>query len=463
MNNGVRIYVATFVVLVLAVIGSYYLGENFNLTGNVVFNQYTNESTCLANNYTWTNFTNQTCTNVTNCVNQTYEYNCEPCLQYEDINGTQGNCTNWTICSNTNQTCTIEQNCTTEIIGGECTGNICDDDHLSLCLNSTTCNSSSGYWYNSSCNKYQCTLDVHCSSGNVCKSKKCVQAIVVEAPVEAPVEEPVVQAPVVEAPVEVPEVKELTANDIHSFSLISGNSKEVKWIVKNTGNVQLSECKLSSNGDYSSWISFVSEIPNINAGEQKEFALNVAVPENTSEGNYSLRLFTNCTGASISKEFILNVLSEKLEVSILETERTSKGKVKVQYSLQELSGKEQEVNLYFSLVNSAGQEVSNISINKSIDANKLKDYKVSLDVNKSLEGNLTLAVKFNSETFSNSVQEPISLGSFIGGFVIFEGVETGSIIIFVLVVLALVLSLVIIKLMRRNNKKEDKNKIKKKK
>lgn len=462
MKKVVGRYVIVFILAAFLLVGVYYMGSK--LTGFAVIGNYTNESGCVAHGYIWENFTNQSCNDVISCTNTTV--NCEPCLTYEDINGTQGACLNWTSCIN--QNCTTSQNCTSVVTGGQCTGNVCDSSHLSLCLTSGGCGAVGGYWYNSTCNaqaecvpktcgflNYSCgsigngcggTLACgNCSSGYTCNSGTCKSSAVA----------PVVETPVV-TPTEIPvATTKLSSTDIPASSIYSGSSKTIKWTITNAGTLPLYSCNLKFTGDYASWVSYSGNNADIILGGQKEFAFDVSVPRGTNEGSHSLTVSVECAQVSESKAVVINVLNEKLALDILNTKRTTKGRVRVDYSLEELSGGNQSVEIFFSLLNSGGQEVSNASTNKSIDANATEEFKIYIPINKSLEGNLTLSTKFNSEIYSNSVQEPIVLGAPVGGFAIFEGIGAGSIVVLVVVVFALIAILIVVRRMMRgkSNKK----------
>jgi hypothetical protein len=57
-----------------------------------------------------------------------------------------------------------------------------------------------------------------------------------------------------------------------------------------------------------------------------------------------------------------------------------------------------------------------------------------------LETDLKLSANFNSQIYSSSVLEPITLGAPIGGFAIFGGTGAGSVVVF-LIVLAIVVAI----------------------
>lgn len=450
-----RIYIATFVVLILAIFGNYFFGNH--TTGFAVFSQYPNETSCVAAGYDWENFTNQTCENVTSCVNLTYD--CEPCLEYEDLNGTQGNCTSWTQCVSENQTCTTTQNCTTTVIGGQCTGDVCDAGHLNLCTNEDSCDDYDGYWYNNICNQYECSTDEDCGDGLICTAHAC--EVDEESEAAAAAEEELVEEEEIvlmsETEEETEVNKELSSAEIENLDLIAGYSQLINWSIENTGNIELENCQLKTFSNFSSWLIFDNQTFSIRESREKELEINVSIPEDSEEGNYTFDLVAECSGASTSKQFVIEVIKKKLDVNIIEIDRVSEDKVKISYSLEELAGEDQEVELQFSLFDSDGEEITNFSVNQEIDANKVKKYKTSFAVDETLQGNLTLEVDFNSESYSNSVQEPISLSSKVGGFVIFEGVQAGSIAVAVVALVILVMSFVIIRLVRKTHQLEKKS------
>ncbi len=172
-------------VLIVAV-GFIFMNSNLEFTGFSIIEGH-NETSCVSAGYTWENITNQSCTNVSICINETIEQ-CE-CVEYEYINETQGDCINWTSC--TNESCSDEQNCTDVIIGGQCVGDICDSSHLNLCLTQESCEATEvgGYWYNDICNvNAQCVPDCadsdcgddgcggscgSCNSDETCESGIC--------------------------------------------------------------------------------------------------------------------------------------------------------------------------------------------------------------------------------------------------------------------------------------------------
>ncbi len=119
-----KVLYMVFILLAILVIGTLFVA-NPKFTGMFVFEgeDYDTLEECGAAGYNWEEITNETCDTITNCVTETIDI--EPCLGYEDVNGTQGDCITWT--SYENETCTDSQNCTQVVIGGKCVGALCGD------------------------------------------------------------------------------------------------------------------------------------------------------------------------------------------------------------------------------------------------------------------------------------------------------------------------------------------------
>ena len=270
---------------------------------------------------------------------------------------------------------------------------------------------------------------------------------------ESTVQVPVVPvAPVTQAE-ESPKVTQITASDIESFTVIPGSIHDIKWTVRNTGTEPVSACTLKSQGDFASWVSASETSVNLNTGDSHEFTLLINVPEDSEDGSYSLSVSVDCAEADATKEFALNVEKKKLEFDIIGAQRTRTDRVRVVYSLEELTGEDQEVEVQFSILDSGNAEVANFSQNRSIDANATDEFSANIPINDSLQGNFSLSAKVNSEVYTTTVLEPIVLGTPVGGFAIFgQGLGTGSILILVAVVLALVVVIFVARRMRKAKK-----------
>jgi len=447
-------YLFMFLLLGIIILGLYFV--NVKLTGQVTLvPEYTNQIACEEANYTWENLTEQNCTNVTVYVNETID--CEPCLEYEIINETTnetGNCINWTSCIN--ETSTIEEDCVDVVTGGQCVRDVCDPTHLDLC-DEDNCSSAGGHWYDGICNAEQepeCSSNSDCASGYECNSN----GVCVEETTDGEDE-----GNATDETIEIPQVVQnnfiLSAGEIQPVSISQAGSKEIKWLVTNAGTSVLSECQVNNLVE-DSRISFSDESFNLNPGEQREFAFDVTIPEETEEGTYTLRVFLKCYETFAMKDFNVNVFKKEIEFELIDAQRIRKDKVRIFYNLEELSGNDQDVEIGFFLLNQDDQKVSEIKENKTLSANSVKEFRTTMEINESLmpvdestnesiESNLTLIIDLNSEIYSSSVQERITLGAPIGGFAVFEGVGTGGLIA-IIVILVSGVAFFIVRKIRKN-------------
>ncbi|MBW6442157.1 hypothetical protein K0A97_00010 [Patescibacteria group bacterium] len=243
------------------------------------------------------------------------------------------------------------------------------------------------------------------------------------------------------------------ADSISSFELIQGDSQEISWKVKNTGNTELNSCLINVTGNYSDWVYLseedLQESFNLTPDEYHTTYFNITVPGDAEEGEYSFTAKATCTQKSVSKGFTLTVKEKKLELKIIEVEKVRDDSVKVVYRLEEIKGRDQDVKVNFSLLELNGEKISFIEDERSIRANSSKDFKVRMTVDESLEGEVSLMAEFNSEIYSGSLKKAIFLSAPLGGFVIFDELSTeGNILLVVGVLLFLLVSFFIVRKIR---------------
>ncbi|MFH1311314.1 MAG: hypothetical protein ABIH65_02825 [Nanoarchaeota archaeon] len=312
---------------------------------------------------------------------------------------------------------------------------------LSDCANSTLSVDGDG--------DYVFTIYANGSSGSASQSS----AFLISTPAEKKTEkEPVEQLPIEEVPVQqIPSVvTELSIQNIETSTLLPSNSKDFNLIVKNIGTEPVSACKIIASGEFASWFNIPEDSKNFNTNDEKNFSFSVTVPEDMIDGDHILLLSLQCTEISKYFEFTINVLKKRFEFSLTDVQRTRADMVRVTYSLEELLNEEQTLDMKFSLLDSANNEVATVSENQNLSAGDIKEFRTNIPVNESLEGDLTLTVDLNSATYSSSVKEIITLGAPIGGFAIFgdNGLGTGGFILILVVVAILVGIFFIVRKMR---------------
>lgn len=241
-------------------------------------------------------------------------------------------------------------------------------------------------------------------------------------------------------------VPRVTFGAIEELSVNPNKTRESSVAVGT--DLQANDCIIEGRGDRASWISSPEEQKTIAAGSSQNFEFSVSVPEGTPEGTYTIELLLRCSNTGGLKDLTFEVVEEKIGFELLDAQRTREDRVRVIYELSELTGEDQDVEISFA-ISEDGVQVADTAENVSIDANDTDEFRTNIDINESLNGTMTLSISYNSEIYSSSVEEPITLGAPVGGFAIFEGLGTGG-TVFVIVVLALALIFVAVRRMRKS-------------
>lgn len=246
---------------------------------------------------------------------------------------------------------------------------------------------------------------------------------------------------------------ELSLGEIQDLIAEPGDIEELSWSVKNTGTSFLNDCKIKGEGGYSSWISS-NELKNLAAGEKYVFSFNLNIPRTIGAGQYSLTLSLVCQEISEYSSFVVEILEEKFIFDLIKVERELTDTIKIFYSLEELSGSEQNVELQFLLFGLNNEEIARVKETNLISANSKKEFEILIPIDSSLEGELNLLVNLNSEAYSTFTQENIVLGAPIGGLAIFgDATNTDNLITGVLILLFLVFAFFIVKRILSSRKK----------
>ena len=214
--------------------------------------------------------------------------------------------------------------------------------------------------------------------------------------------------------------KGLELSDISNFIVNPGEVKTLSVSAENTGAAFLNGCNLVGKGDFVSWISS-EEVKNLAAGEKYDFLFDLGVPEEVEEGAYEIVVSVDCDGLSKDINFSVEIIEERLGFNVLKVVRIERETVQVVYSLEELSGIDQNVELQFLLFDSGQEKVAEMKEEKGVTAGSMEEFEVIIPIDSGLEGELNFLVNLNSETYSTFVQENIFLGAPISGFAIFGG------------------------------------------
>ncbi len=232
-----------------------------------------------------------------------------------------------------------------------------------------------------------------------------------------------------------------------------GDSKKLKLNVENKQIKFIENCRVIGAGEYSNWFSS-SETKGLAGGESYEFLISLNIPETSKAGKYNLSLEIICEGASEEIFFNLEIINKKLNFDLIKVERIKQDQVKIIYSIEELSGSTQNVEVQFLLFDLSNKKIAEIKETKTVPANSKEEFETLIPIDSSLKGELNLLINLNSEIYSTFIQENIILGAPISGFTIFnEERNTDNIFSSVIILLFFVFAFFMVKRILKLRKK----------
>lgn len=246
---------------------------------------------------------------------------------------------------------------------------------------------------------------------------------------------------------------DLSSAEIKGFVVYNvGVKKILSWKVKNNGTSFLNDCVFRSFGENTDWITY-SETKGLAAGEEYEFIFDVNIPEEIVSRKYNLGVLLACKETNTSASFVVEVIEKTLNFELINVERNGAESIRVDYSIEDISGKDQEVTLEFLLFDSDKKKVAELSEKRFVKAGSKENFLSFLSIPQNLEGQLGLLINVNSETYSGFVQENIMLGRSISGFSIFDRLgDTDNFVSIFLVILFLVFCFFVVRKIRSRRK-----------
>lgn len=184
-------------------------------------------------------------------------------------------------------------------------------------------------------------------------------------------------------------VGKLQLNKLPNLIVDSGESKRLVLTVKNIGTNFLNECKIKGRGNNSGWLAS-TEVKGLSAGEKYDFIFTLNVPEKLGAGSYKIETEVICQEDNNSVSFVAEIIERKLAVELINVERVAKDKIKIVYSLSELSNYKQDVNVEFILLGYNNEKLAEKKENKTIEANSKQNFETLLEISQSLSGSFNL-------------------------------------------------------------------------
>lgn len=207
---------------------------------------------------------------------------------------------------------------------------------------------------------------------------------------------------------------------ISDLVLDPGESRRMSVTAENTRNGFLNDCVIRSKGVNSEW-STSSDVQDIGPGQLQEFIFVLSLPLNINQGNYPVELALECKEFSKSFGFFVEIIEKKLEIKLLDAKREKNDEMAIYYSLIELSGNNQDVEVNIMLLGLKNEKIAEISEIKNIEAGSKNDFNTVLKIDSELKGSFNLIISVNSGLASSFIQEDIYIGnpSLVGGLAIF--------------------------------------------
>ncbi len=198
-----------------------------------------------------------------------------------------------------------------------------------------------------------------------------------------------------------------------------GEIKKMVLPVKSIGTKFLNDCKLQGTGKHSEWISSPGEIKDLSPGELHDFIFTLKVPETAEPKPYTLNIAISCQETIQSTNLTVEIIEKKFSLELINVE-SFKNNIKINYSLTELTGKKQEIEVEIILFGYDNERTAEKSTTRTLKANSKQAFQETLKIPDNIKGDLNLLINANSEVYSTFVQEEIILGtSYIGGLAIF--------------------------------------------
>ncbi|MBD3247293.1 hypothetical protein GF378_01600 [Candidatus Pacearchaeota archaeon] len=241
------------------------------------------------------------------------------------------------------------------------------------------------------------------------------------------------------SPIEVLSLSDLVARP--------GETKKLVLTVSNKGKVFLNDCvlKAESGSENENWInSETSGVKDLAVGEKHDFIFALNVPEDANVGSHLVNLVVECEEAKKLTSFNTEILDQTVKFVLLRTERTDENNIKIIYSLTEISGKEQDVEVKFKIKNSRESILWEKSLEKHLSASSSQELELISPLTND-NGDLKLVVEIKSDRTYFSVDRDLILSppSSISGFFVWGSDSTDNIITIVIIAFFVIFAVVI--------------------
>lgn len=236
----------------------------------------------------------------------------------------------------------------------------------------------------------------------------------------------------------------LVIEDISDAIIQKGKKKTLSTRIINNGVKFLNNCRLKGSAGFENWVESTTE-KDLAPGQKEEFVFTLSPPLDSKEGDYDVILLGKCEENETSKTFRVSVTTDKFEFKI--NNIIDEGdNIRVIYSIEELSNKDQTVNVNYWL--EKNNEIFLEGNKTALLLKALTKFEDEITLSKSdlISGVYELKIKGISEYGQSIIEENIVISKNpLTGLVTFIGTTRGLIIVGITLFIVLIIIFISLK------------------
>ncbi|MEK6858739.1 MAG: hypothetical protein AABX53_02390 [Nanoarchaeota archaeon] len=212
-------------------------------------------------------------------------------------------------------------------------------------------------------------------------------------------------------------VPKLGYGPLPDLTIRSGYSVNLSLQLINQGNRFLNNCTLEGGGIYRDWI-VGRDLVSISPGEHRDYAFSLSLPRSLSSAEHIIGLVVSCSELETSIPFPITIIPAEFDFSFDSYARSSEG-LRINYSLEDLTGFGNKVSLSYVLYNSALLEVVTGAEVIHLSPNAREAHSFIFELPKDSFGEFTIVMQISAEDDHIESKHKIFLsGSTLTGFAI---------------------------------------------
>lgn len=204
--------------------------------------------------------------------------------------------------------------------------------------------------------------------------------------------------------------------------------------VRNVGGLFINDCRLTINGDISSWI-YSDKIQGVAPGENVDFLIEINVPQETASGEYSGTLDITCKEDSNSQELTIRILEGLGSIEIIDI-INEPPELKISYTFDNSDFIGDNIDIEIWIIDDEGIEIKRITDNFPINKEGLIERNIVIELPENSVGiyDVFFALASDLESYT---KRSIILGKSVGTGQAILGTADGKglpFLIFILVI-----------------------------